>query len=82
MSIILEELTIADMQRLMAVGDLTAVELTEGYLARIEAIDRAGPALNAIIELNPDALAIATQLDAERARGASPTWPWSSSPSA
>ncbi|MBP7960640.1 MAG: amidase [Caldilineaceae bacterium] len=69
MSIILEELTIADMQRLMAVGDLTAVELTEGYLARIEAIDRAGPALNAIIELNPDALAIATQLDAERAAG-------------
>ena len=69
MSIILEELTIADMQSLMAAGDLTAVSLTEGYLARIEAIDRAGPTLNAIIELNPDALEIAAQLDAERAAG-------------
>lgn len=69
MSIILEELTISDMQALMVAGDLTAVSLTEGYLARIDAIDRTGPTLNAVIELNPDALAIAAQLDAERAAG-------------
>jgi len=69
MSIILEELTITDMQDLMSAGKLSAVALTEGYLARIEAIDRAGPTLNSVIELNPDALTIAAQLDVERADG-------------
>lgn len=69
MTIILEELTIAEMQSRMAAGELTAVELTGGYLARMEAIDRSGPTLNAVIELNPDALDIAAQLDEERAAG-------------
>ncbi|MCX7706735.1 MAG: amidase family protein, partial [Anaerolineae bacterium] len=46
---------------------LTAVALVENYLARIEAIDRAGPRLNSVIEVNPDALEIAAALDRERA---------------
>ena len=44
---------------------LTSEHLTELYLARIEAIDRTGPALRSVIELNPDALVIARTLDAE-----------------
>ena len=43
--------------------------MTQQYLARIDAIDQRGPAINAVIELNPDALAIASQLDAERKAG-------------
>lgn len=69
MSIILEEMTIAKMQAHMAAGELSAAELVDAYLARIEAIDRAGPTLNSVIELNPDAQEIAAQLDAERAAG-------------
>ena len=48
-------------------GRRTAREIAELYLARIEAVDRSGPALNSIIEVNPDALAIADALDRERA---------------
>ena len=47
-------------------GKLTSRALTENYLGRIAAMDKQGPAVNAIIELNPDALAIAEQLDKER----------------
>jgi amidase len=66
----MKDLTILDMQQRMQSDDFTARELLETYLARIEAIDRSGPRLNAVIELNPDALAIADALDAERrARG-------------
>src|SRR5438045_2729587 len=65
----LAEATIADVQRRMAAGELTARALTEAYLQRIAEIDRAGPKLNAILELNPDALAIADSLDAERRAG-------------
>jgi amidase len=66
----MEELTITDLQHGMASGDWTARSITEAYLARIEQLDRHGPRLNAVIELNPDALAIADELDAERqARG-------------
>ena len=61
--------TIDGLQSRMAAGKLTARELTAAYLARIAAIDQAGPALHAVIEVNPDALAIATQLDAERKAG-------------
>jgi amidase len=64
-----EEATIAGLQAEMAAGRLTAVALTEAYLARIAALDRAGPGLNAIIELNPDARAIAAERDAERRAG-------------
>ena len=63
------EATIDGLQARMAAGTLTARELTAAYLARIEELDKAGPKLNAIIELNPDALAIADRLDAERKMG-------------
>jgi len=60
------EATVADLASAQAVGRLTARALTEAYLARIEAVDRSGPRLKSVIELNPDALAIAAALDAER----------------
>jgi amidase len=59
---------VARLQAEMASGATTSRRLVEQFLARIEAIDRAGPAINSIIEVNPDAIAIATELDAERAR--------------
>jgi len=65
------ESTVADLARAQAEGRLTARALTEAYLARIEAIDRSGPQLNSVIELNPDALAIADALDAERGQSGS-----------
>lgn len=61
--------SVADLQAEMAAGRLTAVDLTKAYLARVEALDRAGPKLNSVIELNPDALAIAAERDAERRAG-------------
>jgi amidase len=61
--------TIEALQSRMAAGEFTARELTAAYLERIAAIDRAGPKLNAVIELNPEALEIAAQLDAERQAG-------------
>ena len=67
----LDELTIADLQAAMASGKFTARSLTEKYMARIEEVDRRGPAVNSVIELNPDALAIAEALDKEhKAKGA------------
>jgi amidase len=68
-SIELEELTIGAMQDGMRGGSLSARRLTELYLARIEAMDKRGPAVNAMIELNPDALTIADGLDRERKAG-------------
>jgi amidase len=65
----LEELTITAMQEGMHSGRFTARTLTEMYLARIEAIDKSGPAINSVIELNPDALAIAEALDRQRKEG-------------
>src|SRR5438270_7247110 len=62
----LEEATIADLQDRMRQGSLTAERILELYLERIEAIDRNGPALRSVIEINPDALAIARALDEER----------------
>jgi amidase len=53
----------------MAEGRLTAERLVRDCLARIAAIDRRGPALHSVIELNPDAIAIAKWLDAERKAG-------------
>lgn len=63
------EATIDDLQQKMNAGDLSAVALTQAYLDRIARIDKAGPRLNAVIELNPDALAIAAAMDAERKEG-------------
>ncbi|QXD15111.1 amidase [Rhodocaloribacter litoris] len=65
----LEEKTIAELQEGMTSGAYTARRLAERYLERIEAVDRGGPGVNAIIEVNPDALAIAEALDRERAEG-------------
>jgi amidase len=65
----LEEATVADLRNRMTAGSLTARALTRRYLERIAAIDKIdkhGPALNAVIEINPDALSIAAALDAER----------------
>jgi len=61
-----EEATIAQLQTAMDSGRESAVSLARKYLQRIEEIDKRGPAINAVIELNPDALAIARALDAER----------------
>jgi len=63
------EATIAGLQAQMQSGQLTSVALTQAYLQRIAEIDRAGPKLAAVIESNPDALALAAQLDAERKAG-------------
>lgn len=60
------EMTIQELQARMTAGTLTSRGLVEMYLARIAAMDRQGPTLNAVIEINPDAIAIAAALDAER----------------
>jgi amidase len=62
----LSELSITELQQGMKSGKFTARSLVEKYLARIEAIDRNGPNLASVIEVNPDALALADQSDAER----------------
>jgi amidase len=67
----LEEQAIADMQAAMESGQRTSPQLVEVYVERIQALDVSGPTLRAVIELNPDALAIAEALDRERSeRGA------------
>src|SRR4051794_10430683 len=65
----LNEITIDDLQQKMRSGKYTSRSITEMYLKRIEAIDKNGPKLNSVIELNPDALAIADAMDAERKAG-------------
>lgn len=65
----MEEWTISEMRSAMESGELTSRALVEWYLGRIESIDRSGPAINSILEVNPDALQIAEQLDRERADG-------------
>jgi amidase len=62
----LDELTIAELQEGMKSGKYTARSIAEKYLARIEEIDQKGPTLNSVIQVNPDALAIADALDKER----------------
>lgn len=62
----LDEVTVAALQTGMEAGKFTARSITEKYLARIDAIDKHGPAVNSVIELNPDALDIAKALDRER----------------
>ena len=61
-----EEASLAELQAAMHSGRESAASLTEKYLERIAAIDRRGPRLNSVIELNPDALSLARALDAER----------------
>ncbi|MFC0677286.1 amidase [Lysobacter korlensis] len=63
------EADIADVAGRMQRGELSSEQLTQAYLDRIAAIDDAGPRLNAVIEINPDAIAEARRLDAERRAG-------------
>ena len=65
----LEEATIADLQLRMSSGATSSRAIVEQYLARIDALDRQGPEVKSIIELNPEALGIADRLDAERKAG-------------
>jgi amidase len=62
----LEETTVAQLQDWMASGRYTARQIAEMYLRRIDEIDRKGPSLRSVIEVNPDALSIAAALDSER----------------
>jgi amidase len=65
----LNEISISELQDKMAKGEYSSEKITQLYLKRIAAIDKKGPALNAVIELNPDALAIAKAMDDERNAG-------------
>src|SRR5437867_9783153 len=60
----LEDATIAELQAGMASGKYTARSITTAYLQRIEALDRKGPGLRSVLEINPDALTQASALDA------------------
>jgi len=65
----LNEATVAQLQAMMRSGELTSVALTRYYLDRIERLDQNGPSVNSVIEVNPDALAIARQADEQRRQG-------------
>ena len=62
----LDELTIAELQEGMKSGKFTARSLVRKYLDRIDDVDKGGPAINSVIEINPEAVAIAESLDRER----------------
>jgi amidase len=64
-----EEATISGLQARMTAGNITAEALVSAYLSRIDALDRSGPRLRAVLELNPDALEIARARDHERGNG-------------
>src|SRR5580658_5228436 len=63
-----EELTLSDITAAFAAGRLTSQALTRAYLTRIDALDRRGPGLRAVLETNPSALEVAASLDEERRR--------------
>jgi amidase len=65
----LREVSLADLRARLARGDLSALAVVEHYQRRIAAVDAAGPRLRAVLELNPDALAIARELDRQGRRG-------------
>ena len=65
----LSEYTVAQLQASMKSGELSARQIVQLYLKRIEQLDQSGPGINAIVEINPDALAIADNLDDERKQG-------------
>lgn len=64
-----QEATLTTLREGMESGEFTSREITEAYLERIEALDRQGPGLHALLDLNPDARTIADSLDAERREG-------------
>ncbi len=65
----LMEATIDELQQKMQSGEYSSQSITKLYLKRIQAVDKKGATLNAVLELNPDALAIAASMDAERKAG-------------
>ena len=65
----LDEMTVSELQDKMKNGNYTSVQITQLYLDRIEAIDKNGPKLNSMIEINPEALSIAKSVDLERKAG-------------
>ena len=65
----LDEATIAELQAGMTTGQFTSRSIVDAYVARIESLDRQGPMLRAVIEVNPEAHAIAERLDRERQQG-------------
>ena len=65
----LDEMTVSELQDKMEKGTYTSAQITQLYLDRIEAIDKNGPKINSMIEVNPDALSIATAMDHERKEG-------------
>jgi amidase len=65
----LEEVSIDGLQARLKRGETTARQVVEHYLARIASVDQAGPSLRSVLEVNPDALRIAEELDRERAAG-------------
>jgi amidase len=65
----IEEITIAQIQAMFAAGTLTSASLVNMYLSRISALDQSGPKLNSILQVNPDALSIAGQIDQLRQSG-------------
>ena len=75
------EMSVAQLQAAMQSGKVSAQQLVQAYTARIAAIDRAGPKLRSVIEMNPEASAIAAALDEERRRqgprGPLHDWHWS-----
>jgi len=65
----MQEWSIAELSQKMDAGELTSRQLAEMYLSRIALVDEGEDGINSVIELNPDALVIAEQLDAERKEG-------------
>ena len=65
----MEELTVARIRELLGSGQITSHQLVLNYMERIALIDKSGPKLNSVLELNPDALYIAEAMDRERAKG-------------
>jgi amidase len=73
-AVCVENASLSELREALLTGRTSATELTRAYLARIAAYDRAGPSLNAVREINPDALAIAAQLDASKPNPRMPLW--------
>jgi len=65
----LEEITISELQERFESSELTSRQVVQAYINRIEAVDRGGPSLNAVLTVNPNALDIASRLDQERQDG-------------
>ncbi len=65
----MEELTVAEISRMLAEAEISSRQLVLNYMERIALYDKSGPMLNSVLELNPDALFIAEAMDRERAKG-------------